>query len=120
MIYKMCDRTDGVAGHVCIARSKDARYWEFWNRGRWLSVCDRDKKIDYIYDVFDNLIDLNQYHAINLLMKYMMLCEENIDTILAVLVITLPIKKNAVIFEVREQFLDSAAYYDRDLIVGLE
>ena len=23
MIYKMCDRTDGVAGHVCVARSKD-------------------------------------------------------------------------------------------------
>ena len=33
MIYKMCDRTDGVAGHVCVARSKDGRYWEFWNRG---------------------------------------------------------------------------------------
>ena len=120
MIYKMCDRTDGVAGHVCIARSEDGKYWQFWNRGKWLSVCDRDKQIDYIYDVFDNLMDLNQWHAINLLMKYIFLVEESIDINLAVLVITLPIKYNATIIEIRQKFLDRVSYHDRDLIVGLE
>jgi len=83
-------------------------------------VCDMDKQIDYIYDVFDNLMDLNQYHAINLLMKYILIAEDPIDINLAVLVITLPIKYNATIIEIRQKFLDRVSFHDRDLIVGLE
>lgn len=120
MIYKILNRADGVNGHVCIARSRDGIYYEFCNNGKWLSVCSMDKQIDYIYDVFDNLMDLGQWHAINLLMKYMLLAEEPIDINLAVLVITLPIKYNATIIEVRQKFLDRVSFHDRDLIMGLE
>jgi hypothetical protein len=65
-------------------------------------------------------MDLNQYHAINLLMKYILIAEDPIDINLAVLVITLPIKYNATIIEIRQKFLDRVSFHDQDLIVGLE
>ena len=79
-----------------------------------------DKKIDLLYDVIDDLMTLNQHLAINLLMEYIFIVEEDVDIDLAILVITLPIKYNATIKTNRQKFLDRTAIFDKNLIRGLE
>ena len=78
-----------------------------------------DKEIDLIYDVFDELMYLSQWNAIDMIMKYILIAEEPIDINLAVLVATLPIKYSDTIAENRQKFLDRVSFHDQDLIVGL-
>ena len=38
---ELLDRVDGVKGHYGIGRKiGDSIYWEFYNKGKWLSACE--------------------------------------------------------------------------------
>lgn len=79
----------------------------------------KDRKIDLIYDVIDNLMALDQHEAIDVLMKCIYESDAFIDIDLAILTATLPIKYSTKIVDTRQKFLKRVLSYDKELIVGL-
>lgn len=80
----------------------------------------KDRQIDLIYDVVDNLMRLEQHEAISTLLGCIFDSHPDLDIDLAVLTSTLPIKNSDKITENRQKFLDRVGYVDKKLIAGLE
>lgn len=80
----------------------------------------KDRQIDLIYDVVDNLMHLEQHEAISTLLGCIFDSRPDLDIDLAILTSTLPIKRSDKIAQNRQKFLDRVGYVDKNLIAGLE